>query len=164
MDMSPRRPHLLRAFYNWLIENQLTPHIVVDVTLPGVMVPMDFARDGQIVLNIAPRAVGNLELNLDAVYFDASFDGTSHSIVAPMASVLAIYARENGVGTMFESEPGYDNAKKHDQDAPVSDELVPTDTLMSAADDSKSDTDSIVPCDDKPPSPRGKRPNLRIIK
>lgn len=62
MDLSqltPRRPYLLRAFYEWLLDNQLTPHPVVDVTLPGVQVPMEYARDGQIVLNIAPRAVGN---------------------------------------------------------------------------------------------------------
>lgn len=70
MDLSqltPRRPYLLRAFYEWLLDNQLTPHLVVDVTLPGVQVPMEYARDGQIVLNIAPRAVGNLELANDEV-------------------------------------------------------------------------------------------------
>ena len=72
MDLSqltPRRPYLLRAFYEWLLDNQLTPHLVVDVTLPGVQVPMEYARDGQIVLNIAPRAVGNLELANDEVRF-----------------------------------------------------------------------------------------------
>ncbi|STQ08926.1 stringent starvation protein B [Enterobacter cloacae] len=53
-QLSPRRPYLLRAFYEWLLDNQLTPHLVVDVTLPGVLVPMEYARDGQIVLNIAP--------------------------------------------------------------------------------------------------------------
>lgn len=70
MDLSqltPRRPYLLRAFYEWLLDNQLTPHLVVDVMLPGVHVPMEYARDGQIVLNIAPRAVGNLELSNDEV-------------------------------------------------------------------------------------------------
>ena len=59
-QLTPRRPYLLRAFYEWLLDNQLTPHLVVDVTLPGVLVPMEYARDGQIVLNIAPRAVGIL--------------------------------------------------------------------------------------------------------
>ena len=78
MDLSqltPRRPYLLRAFYEWLLDNQLTPHLVVDVTLPGVQVPMEYARDGQIVLNIAPRAVGNLELANDEVRFNARFGG-----------------------------------------------------------------------------------------
>lgn len=74
-QLTPRRPYLLRAFYEWLLDNQLTPHLVVDVTLPGVMVPMEYARDGQIVLNIAPRAVGNLELANDEVRFNARFGG-----------------------------------------------------------------------------------------
>lgn len=72
-QLTPRRPYLLRAFYEWLLDNQLTPHLVVDVTLPGVQVPMEYARDGQIVLNIAPRAVGNLELANDEVRFNARF-------------------------------------------------------------------------------------------
>ena len=74
-QLTPRRPYLLRAFYEWLLDNQLTPHLVVDVTLPGVLVPMEYARDGQIVLNIAPRAVGNLELANDEVRFNARFGG-----------------------------------------------------------------------------------------
>ena len=103
MDLSqltPRRPYLLRAFYEWLLDNQLTPHLVVDVTLPGVQVPMEYARDGQIVLNIAPRAVGNLELANDEVRFNARFGGIPRQVSVPLAAVLAIYARENGAGTM----------------------------------------------------------------
>lgn len=83
MDLSqltPRRPYLLRAFYEWLLDNQLTPHLVVDVTLPGVQVPMEYARDGQIVLNIAPRAVGNLELANDEVRFNARFGGIPRQV------------------------------------------------------------------------------------
>ena len=101
MDLSqltPRRPYLLRAFYEWLLDNQLTPHLVVDVTLPGVRVPMEYARDGQIVLNIAPRAVGNLELANDEVRFNARFGGVPRQVAVPLAAVLAIYARENGAG------------------------------------------------------------------
>lgn len=106
-QLSPRRPYLLRAFYDWLLDNQLTPHLVVDVSLPGVMVPMEFARDGQIVLNIAQRAVGGLELADDSVRFNARFWGVQRQVYVPMAAVLAIYARENGAGTMFEPEPAY---------------------------------------------------------
>ena len=111
MDLSqltPRRPYLLRAFYEWLLDNQLTPHLVVDVTLPGVQVPMEYARDGQIVLNIAPRAVGNLELANDEVRFNARFGGIPRQVAVPLAAVLAIYARENGAGTMFEPEAAYE--------------------------------------------------------
>ncbi len=92
----------------WLLDNQLTPHLVVDVTLPGVQVPMEYARDGQIVLNIAPRAVGNLELANDEVRFNARFGGIPRQVSVPLAAVLAIYARENGAGTMFEPEAAYD--------------------------------------------------------
>lgn len=107
-QLSPRRPYLLRAFYDWLLDNQLTPHLVVDVSLPGVMVLMEFARDGQIVLNIAQRAVGGLELADDSVRFNARFGGIPRQVYVPMAAVLAIYARENGAGTMFEPEPAYE--------------------------------------------------------
>ncbi len=160
--LSPRRPHLLRAFYHWLIENQLTPHIVVDVTRPGVVVPMDFARDGQIVLNIAPKAVGHLELNLDDVRFDASFGGVSRSILIPIASILAIYARENGVGTMFEAEASYD-ATDQGSEAGLSEEPVSTEGLILVPDNKPIDTNQSV--DDDPPPPRGgHRPRLRVIK
>ena len=83
-QMSPRRPFLLRAFYDWLLDNQLTPHLVVDVNSAGVMVPMEYARDGQIVLNIAPRAVGALELADDAVRFNARFGGVPRQVYVPM--------------------------------------------------------------------------------
>lgn len=73
--MTPRRPYLLRAFYDWLLENELTPHLVVDATLPGVKVPLEYVQDGQIILNVAPRAVGNLELGNDEVTFNARFGG-----------------------------------------------------------------------------------------
>ena len=86
-------PYLLRAFYEWLLDNQLTPHLVVDVTLQDVQVPMEYARDGQIVLNIAPRAVGNLELANDEVRFNARFGGVPRQVSVPLAAVLAIYVR-----------------------------------------------------------------------
>ena len=92
MDLSqltPRRAYLLRAFYEWLLDNQLTPHLVVDVTLPGVQVPMEYARDGQIVLNIAPRAVGNLELANDEVRFNARFGGIPRQVSVPVKMVQA---------------------------------------------------------------------------
>src|SRR5690606_8083102 len=118
-QLSPRRPYLLRAFYEWLLDNQLTPHLVVDVTLEGVRVPMEYARDGQIVLNIAPRAVGNLELANDEVRFNARFGGVPRQVYVPLAAVLAIYARENGAGTMFEPEAAYDEevASLNDEEA-----------------------------------------------
>ncbi|EJF32506.1 MULTISPECIES: ClpXP protease specificity-enhancing factor [Enterobacteriaceae] len=167
MDMSqlsPRRPYLLRAFYEWLLDNQLTPHLVVDITLPGVQVPMEYARDGQIVLNIAPRAVGNLELANDEVRFNARFGGVPRQVNVPMAAVLAIYARENGAGTMFEPEAGYDeDAESHNDDQPV---IGETETVMQVIDGDRPDhgDDDNHPDDDPPPPPRGGRPALRVVK
>ncbi|MFA0698907.1 ClpXP protease specificity-enhancing factor, partial [Vibrio sp. 10N.222.49.C9] len=100
--MTPRRPYLLRAFYDWLAENELTPHLVVDATMPGVRVPEEYVQDGQIILNVAPRAVGNLEIGNEALTFHARFGGRPHSVIVPIYAVQAIYARENGAGTMFE--------------------------------------------------------------
>lgn len=159
--MKPRRPYLVRAYYDWLLDNNLTPHLVVDAMLPGVQVPMDFVRDGQIVLNIAPRAVGNLDLGSDAVRFNARFGGIPQQVEVPMAAVLALYARENGAGTLFEPEVAYD--------LPDEDELAATTEETSSANAEPNlmlveelAGDDNGP-DDEPPRPRG-RPTLRVVK
>ncbi|RPH20812.1 ClpXP protease specificity-enhancing factor [Buttiauxella warmboldiae] len=161
-QLSPRRPYLLRAFYEWLLDNQLTPHLVVDVTLPGVHVPMEYARDGQIVLNIAPRAVGNLELANGDVRFNARFGGVPRQVFVPMAAVLAIYARENGAGTMFEPEASYDeDGESHNDIDPMPAE---PETVMQVIDGSRSDRDEDDSDPDNDPPPRGGRPALRVVK
>ncbi|WP_411853113.1 ClpXP protease specificity-enhancing factor [Yersinia enterocolitica] len=167
-DMSPRRPYLLRAFYEWLIDNQLTPHLVVDVTRPGVSVPMEFARDGQIVLNVAPRAVANLELGNEGVSFNARFGGIPCEVTVPMGAVMAIYARENGSGTMFEPEEAYDSdadgnfVGMEEED----DETTPTENLMLVTDDTQGPQGDGSSLDDEPPQPprSGGRPALRVVK
>ncbi|MBD9644138.1 MULTISPECIES: ClpXP protease specificity-enhancing factor [Pantoea] len=158
-QLTARRPYLLRAFYDWLLDNQLTPHLVVDINLPGVQVPLEYARDGQIVLNIAPRAVGNLDLANDEVRFNARFGGVPRQVSVPMAAVLAIYARENGAGTMFEPEPAYELATD-EQEGSGQEE-----TMMSVIDGDRPDdaTDDDHSPDDEPP-PRGGRPSLRVVK
>jgi len=157
-QLTARRPYLLRALYDWLLDNQLTPHLVVDINLPGVQVPLEYARDGQIVLNIAPRAVGNLDLSNDEVRFNARFGGVPRQVSVPMAAVMAIYARENGAGTMFEPEPVYDQAMD-DQEAGHEE------TVMSVIDGDRPDDapDEDHSPDDEPP-PRGGRPSLRVVK
>ncbi|MBS0054089.1 ClpXP protease specificity-enhancing factor [Yersinia sp. Marseille-Q3913] len=167
-DMSPRRPYLLRAFYEWLIDNQLTPHLVVDVTRPGVSVPMEFARDGQIVLNVAPRAVGNLELGNDGVSFNARFGGVPRQVIVPMAAIVAIYARENGSGTMFEPEEAYDSDAEGNFEGLEEEEgsSAPADNLMLVTDETVSSQDDNGSPDDEPPQPprSGGRPALRVVK
>lgn len=155
-QLSPRRPYLLRAFYEWLLDNQLTPHLVVDVNVDGVMVPMEFARDGQIVLNIAPRAVANLALGNDEVQFNARFSGVPRQVVVPMAAVLTIYARENGAGTMFEPEVADDDSA----------EDPTTETVMSVIDGDRPDNAQADDPEDEPPTPPrgGGRLSLRVVK
>lgn len=102
--MSPNRPYLLRAFYDWIIDNKCTPYLVVDATYPAVKVPQQFVQNGQIVLNVLPSAVGNLQLGNDLVTFNARFGGQPFALSIPMKAVLAIYARENGAGTVFTLE------------------------------------------------------------
>lgn len=161
-QLTARRPYLLRAFYEWLLDNDLTPHLVVDINLPDVMVPLEYARDGQIVLNIAPRAVGDLELGNDEVRFSARFGGVPRQVSVPLAAVLAIYARENGAGTMFEPEPEYDGV---DENEASNGEDQARETVMSIIDGDRPD-DSVTGDDgpDDEPPPRGGRPALRVVK
>ena len=99
--MSSNRPYLLRAIYDWVTDNGLTPYILVDAMREGVDVPPQAVKDGQIVLNIAMQAVVDLELGNDRISFKARFSGISRDVFVPVAAVLAIYAQENGQGMMF---------------------------------------------------------------
>ena len=104
-NMTPRRPYLFRAFYDWIVDNELTPYIMVNTTVDGVMVPPEFIQNNQIVLNIAPQSVGQYSVNNDEIEFNARFGGVPQHIIVPMAAIEAIYARENNVGVGFEDEP-----------------------------------------------------------
>ncbi len=102
--MSSNRPYLVRAIHEWISDNNLTPYLLVDAAWPGVAVPPQAAKDGRVVLNIAPRAVAGLELGKDWIRFNARFGGVSHRVEVPVGAVLAIYAQENGQGMMFPAE------------------------------------------------------------
>jgi stringent starvation protein B len=104
--MSSNRPYLLRAIYDWITDNQLTPYILVDATAEGVRVPPQVVKDGQVVFNLAMRAVADLELGNECILFQARFSGVSQSIRVPVQAVLALYAQENGQGMMFPAEGG----------------------------------------------------------
>ncbi|GIX31888.1 MAG: stringent starvation protein B [Porticoccaceae bacterium] len=104
VPMTPSRPYLLRALYEWIVDNGLTPHIVVDAERPGVQVPRGYVENGRIVLNIAPRAVEGLRMDRTWVRFRARFGGVAEEVAVPVAAVLGIYARENQRGMMFPPE------------------------------------------------------------
>ena len=104
--MSSSRPYFIRALYEWIVDNSLTPYLVVFARADGVEVPQQYVnKDGQIVLNIAPRAVIGLDLGNPGVRFSARFGGIPTNIFVPCHAVLGIYAKENGQGMMFEPEP-----------------------------------------------------------
>ena len=103
-SMSSNRPYLLRAIYDWISDNQLTPYVLVDAAFAGVRVPPQVVKNGQVVLNLAMRAVANLDLGNDWISFQARFSGVSQSIQIPVQAVLALYAQENGQGMMFPAE------------------------------------------------------------
>lgn len=99
--MTSNRSYLIRAFYDWIVDNGMTPYITVDATVEGSILPQSYVRDGQIVLNISPRAVQQLQLGNEEIGFHARFAGTSLQVVIPPRAVVAIYARENGEGMLF---------------------------------------------------------------
>lgn len=108
MKMTSTRPYLIRAFYDWIVDNHCTPHIVVNALVEGVEAPQEYIENGQIVLNISMSAVQGLRLGDRAVEFQARFGGQVKRIYAPINAILAIYARENGRGMVFaedEEEP-----------------------------------------------------------
>jgi stringent starvation protein B len=145
--MTSNRPYLVRALYEWICDNGMTPYLLVEATAPGVRVPPQTVKDGRVVLNIAPRAVTKLELANDVVSFQARFAGVAMLVIAPTDAILAVYAMENGQGMLF----------------------PPVDATVSAGDDDApepavGDTDA----DGTPPTPSGDRPSrgshLRVVK
>jgi len=104
VTMSSNRPYLLRAIYDWISDNDLTPYVLIDASVAGVRVPPQVIKNGQVVLNLAMRAVANLDLGNDWISFQARFSGVSQSIQIPVQAVLALYAQENGQGMMFPAD------------------------------------------------------------
>jgi len=112
--MTSSKPYLLRALFDWIIDNDFTPHIIVDIDAAETELPVDTGQDGRLVLNISPQATRNLDLSNESVSFQARFGGVPQQVVLPMASILAIYARENGQGMMF-SGPGGEGPEPPDK-------------------------------------------------
>ena len=118
--MTTSRPYLVRAIHEWILDNEMTPHLLVDMEGDGVDVPVQQGQNGKIVLNISPEAVEGLMLGNDAIGFRARFGGISRDVYVPIDSVLAIYSKENGRGMVFNEDestpddPGSKSAKRPD--------------------------------------------------
>lgn len=104
MSMKSSRPYLVRALYEWILDNGCTPYLLVDATVPGVEVPQQYVKNGQIVLNVAPGAVAGIDMSNEDVRFRGRFGGVAIDVFVPIGAVLGIYARENGQGMVFEPE------------------------------------------------------------
>jgi stringent starvation protein B len=102
--MTTSRPYLVRAINEWILDNEMTPHLLVDIEGDGVEVPAQQGQNGKIVLNISPAAVDTLNLGNDAISFRARFGGIATEVYVPVDSVLAIYAKENGRGMVFNDD------------------------------------------------------------
>ncbi|MGE6530913.1 ClpXP protease specificity-enhancing factor [Pseudomonas sp. NPDC077382] len=137
--MTSSRPYLVRALYEWIVDNDCTPHLLVNADHAGVQVPDGFASDGQIVLNVAPSAVRQLQMDNQAISFEGRFGGVPHSLHVPSAAIMAIYARENGQGMVFEVEP-----------TPPDDETPSDDTSPGTSSASRP--------------AQGGRPSLKVVK
>ena len=112
--MTSSKPYLVRALYEWILDNDNTPYILVDTSSDRLIIPDGIANDGKVVLNLAPAAIHDLEMTNSEVSFSARFNGVAEQIYVPISSLLAIYARENGEGMMF---PAEDEAQADDDGA-----------------------------------------------
>jgi stringent starvation protein B len=98
------KPYLIRAIYDWIVDNSFTPYLLVNAELEGVVVPRQYVQDGKIVLNLRPQAVHGLSLGNRNIAFSARFGGNPMQVDVPMRAVLALYAQENGKGMIFDEE------------------------------------------------------------
>lgn len=155
----PRRPYILRALYEWILDNNLTPYLVVDTTLHGVEVPILFSKNEKMVLNISPRAISNLKIGNYTVYFNASFNGISSQIILPIISILAIYSSENGYGIIFEKETTTESVYLNNENCEQKNKLKSLTSIDNKS--SFKDTNNNLP--KKAKSPHIGRPFLRII-
>lgn len=99
--MTSNRPYLLRALHEWVIDNAMTPYILVNAEYEDTIVPIQFIENGRIIFDISPHAIRNLDMSNERVSFNARFGGQSMEVWIPINAVLAIYAKENGQGMLF---------------------------------------------------------------
>ncbi len=168
MRTTPCRPYLVRALYDWILDNELTPQITVNVNCPNVELPLQYAQNGVIVLNISPVAVRDLVMDNDGLSFGARFSGVSHEVYIPMYAVTAIYPRERpDLGMCLFPEQAYDEmfsseAKPKSKLSAVDDTETKTSPLevvesSNATGEAKTETEA------KPDNATRKKPTFEIV-
>ncbi len=153
-EMTSNKPYLIKAFYDWISDNELTPYIVVKASMPHVMVPVAYVQNEEIVLNVSSGAVGGIALTDSAIEFSARFGGQLENLYVPYGAISAIYAKENGAGTALPLEEIIEGDD--------SSEITETFDL-SSVDTSSADV-LISHSNEKPKSKKSKRPSLSIVK
>ncbi len=104
--MTSSRPYLIRAIYDWIVDNHLTPYLLVNAEYPGVEIPLEYVTDGRVILNISPEACRGLHLENDRIVLTTRFSGRTVQLALSPGAVLAIYAKENGRGMEFNEDDG----------------------------------------------------------
>ena len=163
--LSSNRPYLLRAIYDWLLDNNLTPQILVDATLANVQVPKQHVKDGQILLNIGLESINNLVMDNYHVSFSARFSGSPMMINAPISAVLAIFAKENGQGMAFPEEAEMEQALI--QEMIEKPDVEVQHAVIENSESKFDDVDEIVGeevIDEPQEKPKRTKPTLKIVK
>jgi len=162
---SSTRPYLIRALHDWCTDNGFTPYLAVFVDR-SVQVPMEYVRNGEIVLNVGFDATSGLRLGNEFVEFKARFGGVPRDIVVPVDHVVAIYARENGQGMAFPmptaEEPESEASEASPQLPEPAEEMAARPARgLRLADEPEAPA---APSPEPPPPPPGGRPTLKRIK
>lgn len=158
MNMTSNQPYLLRAMYEWIADNGLTPYVLVDAEVPQCSIPPHVIKDGKVVLNIAMDAVRELELGNEWISFRARFSGVSHLISFPISAVRAIYAQENSQGMAFAGEPALADDTPSDAATPRVEKGRPAGPKPVASDTKPSRKSG------KTTSGKSDKPHLRVVK
>ncbi len=151
MELTSNKPYLLRAIYEWVVDNDATPHVVLFADNPLVQVPQQFVENGKIVLNVSPSAAKDLLIDNDGLSFSARFGGKPYSIYAPIGAVLSLYASETSEGLSFDPEEFDDSTPPDDK--------PPKGHLSDASSDKGSDKSQT-----KKSQKTSKRPSLKVVK
>lgn len=116
--MTSLKPYLIRSVYEWIVDNDLTPHLLVNANNNQGNLPVDYIEDGKIVLNMRPLAIDALSLGNEVIEFNAKFSGKPMHIAASVNAVMAIYAKENGKGLVFDQETNDNDETPPEQPPP----------------------------------------------
>lgn len=118
------RPYLIRALYQWMLDNDLTPQILFLTQHPDIALPDHLHQEKQLVLNISPTACRGLDLGNQGLSFSARFSGIATDIYVPTEAILAIFAQENGEGMVFGQEPNLAEVEEVTSSSPAKPQLA----------------------------------------